>query len=60
MSSPVESISSWVPATTRALSDVDELRGLIDEQLLHDARQRLEARLLAGSGTTPTLRGLDN
>lgn len=58
--SPVESIASWVPATTRALSDVDELRGLIDEQLLHDARQRLEAQLLAGNGTPPNLRGLDN
>ena len=60
MSSPVESIASWVPATRRALADVDELRGLIDEQLLHDARQRLEAQLLAGNGTAPNLRGLDN
>ena len=59
VSSPVESISSWVPATTRALADVDELSGLIDDQLLHDARHRLEAQLLAGNGTTPNLRGLD-
>jgi hypothetical protein len=34
--SPVESIASWVPVTTRALSDVDELRGIVDEQLLYD------------------------
>jgi HK97 family phage major capsid protein len=60
VTTPVESIASWVPATTRALSDVDELRGLIDEQLLFDARRRLEAQLLAGSGTSPNLRGLDN
>jgi Phage capsid family len=60
VSSPVESISSWVPATTRALGDVDELRGIVDEQLLYDARRRLEAQVLAGNGTSPNLRGLDN
>lgn len=60
VSSPVESIASWVPATTRALSDVDEMKGVIDEQLLFDARRRLEAQLLAGNGTSPNLRGLDN
>ena len=58
--SPVESIPSWVPVTTRSLADVDELKGLIDDQLLFDARRRLEAQLLAGSGTSPNLRGLDN
>ena len=57
--SPVESIPSWVPVTTRSLADVDELKGLIDEQLLFDARRRLEAQLLAGNGTSPNLRGLD-
>ncbi len=55
--SPVESIPSWVPVTTRALADVDEMRGIIDEQLLYDARRRLEAQLLAGNGTPPNLRG---
>ena len=60
VSSPVESIPSWVPVTTRALGDVDELRGIIDEQLLFDARRRLEAQLLAGNGTGPNLRGLDS
>ena len=60
VSSPVEEISSSVPATTPALTDVDELRGLIDEQLLFDARRRLEAQLLAGNGTSPNLRGFDN
>ena len=39
---------------------MDELKGLIDEQLLFDARRRLEAQLLAGNGTSPNLRGLDN
>jgi HK97 family phage major capsid protein len=60
VSSPVESIASWVPVTTRALGDVDELRGIIDEQLLFDARRRLEAQALAGNGTSPNLRGLDS
>ena len=49
-----------MPVTTRSLADVDELKGLIDDQLLFDARRRLEAQLLAGSGTSPNLRGLDN
>ena len=60
VTSPVESIPSWVPVTTRALADVDEMRGIIDDQLLFDARRRLEAQLLAGNGTSPNLRGLDN
>jgi HK97 family phage major capsid protein len=60
VSSPVEEIASWVPVTRRALSDVDEMKGIIDEQLLFDARRRLEAQLLAGNGTSPNLRGLDN
>lgn len=60
VSSPVESIDSWVPASRRALADVDEMRGLIDDQLLFDARRRLEAQLLAGNGTTPNLKGLDS
>ena len=39
---------------------MDELKGIVDEQLLFDARRRLEAQLLAGNGTSPNLRGLDN
>ena len=58
--SPVESIPSWVPVTVRSLQDVDELKGLIDDQLLFDAKRRLEAQLLAGNGTSPNIRGLDN
>jgi hypothetical protein len=60
VTSPVESIPSWAPATTRALADVDEMRGLVDQQLLYDARRRLEAQIPAGSGTSPNLRGLDS
>jgi hypothetical protein len=60
VTSPVEEIPSWVPVTARALADVDELRGIIDEQLMGDARRRLEAQVLAGNGTSPNLRGLDN
>jgi hypothetical protein len=53
----VEERAAWAPASTRALQ---ELRGLIDEQLLYDARRGLEAQLLAGNGTSPNLRGLDS
>jgi hypothetical protein len=60
VTAPVESIDSWAPATRRALSDVDEMRGVVDDQLLHDARRRLEAQILAGDGASPNLLGLDN
>jgi Phage capsid family len=58
--SPVESIPNWIPVTTRSLADVDELKGRLTSSFLFDARRRLEAQLLAGSGTSPNLRGLDN
>jgi HK97 family phage major capsid protein len=58
--SPVESIDSWAPATRRALSDVNEMRGIIDEQLLFDAHRRLETQALAGNGAPPNLKGLDS
>jgi hypothetical protein len=60
VSSPVENIPVWAPATRRALADVDELRRLVDEQLSFDVRRRLEEQLINGNGTTPNLRGILN
>jgi HK97 family phage major capsid protein len=56
---PTQSIAAWAPATRRALSDATEMRALINEQLVWDCRQRLEAQALAGNGTAPNLRGID-
>ena len=58
--SPVESIPVWAPASRRALTDVDELKGLVDEQLTYDVRRRLEEQLVNGNGTAPNLRGIIN
>ena len=60
VSSPVENIPVWAPATRRALDDVDEMQRLIDEQLTYDVRRRLEEQLVNGNGTTPNLRGILN
>jgi hypothetical protein len=60
VSSPVENIPVWAPASRRALADVDELRRLVDEQLTFDVRRRLEEQLVNGNGTTPNLRGILN
>lgn len=60
ISSPVENIPVWAPASRRALDDVDELRRLVDEQLTFDVKRRLEEQLVNGNGTTPNLRGILN
>ena len=42
------------------MQDVDELKGLIDEQLTYDVKRRLEEQLVNGNGTSPNLRGIIN
>jgi hypothetical protein len=58
--SPVENIPVWAPASRRALDDVDELQRMVDGQLTHDIRRRLEEQLVNGNGTAPNLRGILN
>jgi HK97 family phage major capsid protein len=56
----VKTIAVWVPATKRAISDVAQLRGLIDQELREDLAEELEDQMLTGSGTGEELHGLAN
>lgn len=56
----VKSIPVWIPATKRALSDVAQLRSLIDSELREDVDEELENQLLNGSGTGENFTGLAN
>lgn len=56
----VKTIAVWIPATKRALSDVGQLRGLIDSELRSDLNEELENQLLNGDGTGENFTGLAN
>ena len=56
VTAPVATYATWAPATRRGLSDVAEMRDLIDNQLTYGARRALEeavvAAMVAGAGAT--------
>jgi HK97 family phage major capsid protein len=56
----VKTIAVWIPATKRALSDVAQLRGLIDQELREDIAEELENQLLNGNGVGENFTGLNN
>ena len=56
----VKTIAVWIPATKRALSDVGQLRGLIDQELREDLGEELEDQLLNGDGIGENFTGLAN
>lgn len=56
----VKTIAVWIPATKRALSDVGQLRGLIDQELRDDLEEDLEDEIVGGSGTGEHFTGLEN
>lgn len=57
---PVKTIAVWIPATKRALSDVGQLRSLIDLELREDLEQELEDQVLNGNGVGENFTGLAN
>jgi HK97 family phage major capsid protein len=57
---PVKTIAVWIPATKRALSDVSQLRGLIDQELREDVAAELENQILNGTGVGENFTGLVN
>jgi HK97 family phage major capsid protein len=59
-STTVKTIAEWVPATKRALADVAQLEGLINDELVADLRETEETQMLAGSGTGQNLLGILN
>jgi HK97 family phage major capsid protein len=60
ISAPVRTIAEWIPATKRALADVGQLMGIIDDELRQDLGQTEENQLLNGDGTGENLTGILN
>lgn len=60
VTTPVETIAVWIPATKRALADVAQLRGLIDQELRDDCLEELEQQMINGTGIGGQLTGLAN
>lgn len=54
----VKTIAVWVGATKRALSDVAQLRGIIDQELREDLADEFESQLFTGDGTGENFTGL--
>lgn len=54
----VKTIAEWVPATKRALADVGQLEGLINDELRADIAEEEEDQILSGSGTGENLEGI--
>ncbi|WP_448417726.1 phage major capsid protein [Mycolicibacterium sp. XJ1819] len=56
----VKTIAEWVPATKRALADVAQLEGLINDELRADIAEAEEGQVLAGDGTGENFTGILN
>jgi HK97 family phage major capsid protein len=54
----VKTIAEWVPATKRALADVGQLEGLINDELRADIAEEEEDQILLGDGTGENLPGI--
>lgn len=56
----VQLIGHFIPATTRALEDEGQLRGLLENDLVGGVFNRLDTQLVSGNGSSPNLRGILN
>jgi HK97 family phage major capsid protein len=56
----VRTIAHWIPATRRILSDVGQLRTIIDSQMRAGVLRRLEAQIAGGNGQGENLLGIIN
>jgi HK97 family phage major capsid protein len=55
---PVRTIAHWVKASRQVLDDAPAFASYIDARMAHGVRQRLEAQIIAGNGTSPNLSGM--
>lgn len=55
----VQNIAHWIPATKRSLSDVKQLRTMIDTFLRGGLREELERQAALGTGTGEEIEGFD-
>lgn len=60
VSQTVQPIAEGVPITRRALMNGSQMRGIVDDQLAYDIKQRINAQMIAGNGTSPNIRGIRN
>ncbi|NIH98062.1 phage major capsid protein [Mycolicibacterium fluoranthenivorans] len=56
----VKTIAEWVPSTKRALADVAQLEGLINDELRADIAEAEESQILSGDGTGENFTGIRN
>lgn len=56
----VKTIAEWVPATKRALADVAQLEGLINDELRTDIAETEELQIFSGDGVGDNLLGILN
>src|SRR6185436_13713408 len=56
----VKTIAEWVPITKRALADVGQLEGLINDELALDVAETEESQILNGNGTGENFTGITN
>lgn len=56
----VKNLAEWIPATKRAIADVGQLRGMIDQELTNDLAQTEEDGFLNGDGTGENPLGILN
>jgi len=56
----VKTIAEWVPVTKRALADVAQLEGLINDELRQDVAEAEEGQILNGDGNGENFTGINN
>lgn len=56
----VKTIAEFVPVTKRALADVAQLEGLINDQLADDIAEAEEGQILNGNGSGENFTGINN
>lgn len=56
----VKTIAEWVPVTKRALADVNQLQGLINDELRIDVQEEEEDQILNGDGSGENFTGINN
>jgi len=58
VATPVRTIATWVPITTKALSDVPQMRDMIDAYLIRFLNEALASQIVNGDGTGENMLGL--
>jgi HK97 family phage major capsid protein len=58
VNTPVKTIAEWVPITKRALADVAQLEGLINDELRKDILETEEDQILNGNGSGENFTGI--